>query len=40
VTRRELRPPGLFGGVPYAYGGGVEAGALDFTAGAWPLDEH
>ena len=32
-------PPGLFPGVPYAYGAVAPAGGLVYTAGACPLDE-
>jgi len=39
VSQRPLRPTGLFGDAPYAYGTVVDAGALVFTAGACPLDE-
>jgi enamine deaminase RidA (YjgF/YER057c/UK114 family) len=40
MTRRTLRPPGLYPGAPYAYGVVAEAGSLVLTAGACPLDEQ
>jgi enamine deaminase RidA (YjgF/YER057c/UK114 family) len=37
-SMKRVRPEGLFGGVPYAYGTVVTAGTTLFTAGACPLD--
>jgi enamine deaminase RidA (YjgF/YER057c/UK114 family) len=35
-----IRPGGRYAGVPYAYAAVAPPGALVFTAGACPLDDH